>query len=139
MGSKAERATHLLLGGLPCEERDSAQLQQDLEQIAHKLEEEEGKSPSPGREAKLAKLRLNQYITQAKLQKTHQELEGMPALARDREGNPVRAICGTVYPGTKVTIGGQFLVVDQLRENCAIGLVGGEVGFCESSKGGGRD
>ena len=139
LGSKAERATHLLLGGLPCEERDSAQLQQDLEQIVHKLEEEEGKSPSPDQEAKLAKLRLNQYITQAKLQKTHQELEGMPALVRDREGNPVRAICGTVYPGTKVTIGGQFLVVDQLRENCAIGLVGGEVGFCESSKGGGRD
>lgn len=129
VGSKAERVTQLLLGGLPCEEVDSMQLQQELDRIAQKIAELESQPASPGQASQLAKLRMNQYVTQAKLNKAHQELEVMPSPARDRAGNPVRAVCGTVYPGTVVAIGGSSLSVDRVRENCTIGFVGNQVGF----------
>lgn len=128
VGSKAERATSLVLGGRPCEEAEAAQLTAELEEIARQLGREEQADAGPAREPRLAKLRLHRCIAQAKLDKLHGELKPA-APARGRAENTPRAECGTVYPGVRVAIGSEAFLVEQPRQNCVIGLAGTGMGY----------
>lgn len=127
VGSKAERPTTIVLGGQPCEEAERAQVNQELENIDQELSQLEHQTRDPEQEQKLSKLRLNQYVAKMKLEKFSKELEShqTPVLGRD-----TRCLkCGTVYPGTTVTINHSSFRVSQAKQDCTIGVVDGFVDF----------
>lgn len=128
-GSKAERPIHLVLGGRPCEAAQGAQLQDELQRIAGEIDELLRQPVSSEREARLAKLRMNRCIAQAKLDKVNRELEALLTLSRQQRTADTQVVCGAVYPGVLVTIDGVSLPVDRVRQDCTIGLIGDRVRF----------
>ncbi|WP_071430405.1 DUF342 domain-containing protein [Angelakisella massiliensis] len=129
VGTKTERCTHVILGGKPCEEAQKIQLLKELETINKDLAALERQPKSPQRDQKLSKLHLNQYVAEMKLEKFEKELEALLSSAHDEEENIGCFYCRTVYPGTNVTIGHDTMTVDALRQNCAVGLKNGWVGY----------
>lgn len=120
IGSKAERSTHLVLGGSPCEAAQGTQLQEELKRIAADIDHTLQQPTGPDREARLAKLRLNRCIAQTKLDKVNRDLEAL--FSREKKSVPARVVCDTAYPGTLVTIEGVSLSVDRVRQDCTIGF-----------------
>ena len=127
VGSKAERPTTIVLGGQPCEDAERAQVNQELESIGRDLAQLEHQNRNPEQEQRLAKLRLNQVVAKMKLEKFSKELESRPLLLSGND--PRRLRCGTVYPGTTVTINHTSFRVSQTRQNCTIGVVDGFVDY----------
>ena len=66
VGSKAERPTHIVLGGHPCEEAERAQILSELETLSRSLEELESQPTDYAGKAELSKLRLNQCVIKIK-------------------------------------------------------------------------
>lgn len=127
VGSKAERPTHIVLGGHPCEEAERAQILSELETLSRSLEELESQPTDYAGKAELSKLRLNQCVIKMKLDKLDKELEEPSSPGSARES--AKLLCGTVYPGTVVTIGHDTFPVTHLQSDCAIGLRNGRVGL----------
>lgn len=127
VGSKAERATSIILGGQPCEEAERAQVSEKLESIREELSQLELHAQSPEQVQKAAKLRLHLYVAKGKLETFNKELDSRATSAIGVEGRCLR--CGTVYPGTTVTIYHSSFRVVQMRQDCTIGVVGGFVNY----------
>lgn len=126
VGSKAERPTHIILGGRPCEEAERAQILSELENLTRTLDELRRQPKDPTWESSLSKLRLNQCVIKMKLEKLDKELEEQPF--PDSGQDPRRLLCDTAYPGTTVTMGHDSFRVTQPQHNCTIGLANGLVG-----------
>ncbi len=115
VGSKAERPTQILLGGMPCEAMERNQM---MEGLARSEEELRRLREDPDRALKreeISKLNLNVYVTKLKLEKLEKDLERSFV----RSGSSCRMLCDEAYPGTVVTIGGNTLPVQQKMERCA--------------------
>lgn len=127
VGSKAERPTSIELGGVPCEDFERMQIQQEYEKACKEVEQEEKKPETPERRSRLSKMRLNVYVIQMKLEKFNKDVRN--ALLAHSEEDHRRLICDTIYPGTVVTIGDSVFRVESVRENCRIGLIGKAVRY----------
>ena len=127
VGSKAERLTSIELGGLPCEDFERMQIQQEYEKACQEVEQEEKKPETPEQRSRLSKMRLNVYVIQMKLDKFNKDVRN--ALLAHSEEDHRRLICDTIYPGTVVTIGNSAFRVESIRENCRIGLIGKAVRY----------
>lgn len=123
VGSKAERATRIILGGRPCEEAKRTQIRRELDRIDRSIAALARQARTPEREQKLSKLRLNQRVAQMKLEKIDRELEAQPL----QDQHSRRLLCGTAYPGTTVTIGHDSFRVTRAQRSCTIGLDHGAV------------
>lgn len=126
IGSKAERPTHIILGGRPCEEAERAQILSELDNLSRTLEELVRQPRDSTFDSNLSKLRLNQCVIKLKLEKLDKELEEQPI--PDPHQDHRRLLCGTAYPGTTVTMGRDSFRVTQLQHDCTIGLANGLVG-----------
>ena len=123
VGSKAERQTLIVIGGLPCEEAERRQILKEIEEIQRKIEGLQRLGDDPSVEAKLSKLRLNQYVAKMKIEIFDKDLANMLPYDGD-----CRLRCATAYPGTTVTIGHDSLRISSVEQNCNIGVVDGFVG-----------
>ncbi|MCI5690124.1 MAG: FapA family protein [Clostridiales bacterium] len=114
IGSKAERPTEILLGGMPCEAIERNEMLQELtrtEEILRRLQRD------PDRDLKreeISKLNLSVYVTKLKLEKLEKDLERSFV----RSGSACRMLCDEIYPGAVVTIGGNSLQVTKKMEHC---------------------
>ncbi len=127
VGSKAERPTSIVLGGQPCEEAERAQVGEKLEGLQQELSQVESLPKSAEQTQKAAKLRLNLYVAKGKMETFAKELDAHGASAAGTKGRCLR--CGTVYPGTTVTVSHSSFRVTQMKENCTIGVVDGFVNY----------
>ena len=125
IGSKAERPTLVMLGGQPCEDAERAQIREEIQSIERELTRLERLPKEPIREQKQSKLRLNQCVAKLKLEKIDKELEGK--MAAYLEHDVCRLVCGTVYPGTTITIDHSSMRITQEEHNCDIGYEDGFV------------
>lgn len=126
VGSKAERLTNVVLGGLPCEESERVQMLEEIAATEEALRECETLPDGPDRESRLSKLRLNLCVSKMKMEKFDKELriKAAAALAEDHR----RLISSAVYPGTVVTIGHSSFRANRVEHDCVIGVSGGFVG-----------
>ena len=130
VGSKAERPTSIILGGMPYEEFEKIQILKEFDKANLALEKEQAQPDTPEKQSKLSKLRLDLYVIQMKLDKFNKDIEAMQAqLAESSHKDPYRLICDAAYPGISVTMNHQTFRVDRMRQHCVIGLSDGLIGF----------
>lgn len=124
IGSKSGRETEITLGVLPYVQEEKQDNEADLEAMRKELEELdrqlsylESQQGIAGSSAQLAKSRLRRSVLALKADKlTHrqEELEEMqPDLSQ------CRLECGTVFPITRLSIGPDMRVIEQLWTKCA--------------------
>ena len=136
VGSKAERQTDIVLGGLPYEEFERLQILKEMEQVRSQLEQIQAQPD--GDQSKLPKLRLDLHVIEMKLNKFNTDMEKMQAqLALTSAEDACRLLCDTAYPGVVVTAGHQASRVGSVTQNCVIGLTEGLLGFLGSGGNGG--
>lgn len=126
VGSKAEKRTVIVLGGLPCENFEHAQILVETEALIHEISKLESQPSTPQQQSKLSKVRLDCSVAKMKLQKLNKELSSN--LPPDPHNDHRRLICHAAYPGTVITIDHVSFRINQLETNCTIGLENGLVG-----------
>ena len=126
VGSKAERATQVMLGGRPCEEAERAQILEEVRGIERELSQPSRREKDSAWEARQSKLRLNQYVAKMKLEKIDKDLEEQAeaCIACDRR----RLCCDTAYPGTTVSMDHQSYRVMKEEHSCVIRFANGFLG-----------
>ncbi|MDR3765723.1 MAG: FapA family protein [Butyricicoccus sp.] len=123
VGSKAETLTSVILGGLPCEGAERAQIQEDLQKTEQEIARLEMQPEEANNPSKLSELRLNVCVAKMKLDKFDKEFA---AQVEEQSGEDKRRmICDAAYPGTVVTIGHEGFRIDKVEHDCIIGLVNG--------------
>lgn len=115
VGSKAERITMVELGGQPCEALERAQIMEELERTEEKLRKVSRQPDNPEVRKEISQLNLNVCVTKMKLEKLEKDLKKSEVHFR----KDCRLVCDTVFPGTEVTIGGNTLRMDRIKERCA--------------------
>lgn len=125
VGSKAERLTSIILGGMPCEDLERRQIQAEVEAAKAALQALESTPECPDRNQALSKQRMGLYVAQMKLKRLENSAEHLPP-SPDQDHR--RLNCGAVYPGTVVTVDHASYRVSRVMQECAIGLKNGLVG-----------
>lgn len=125
VGSKAERLTNIILGGMPCEDLERRQIQAEVEAAEAALQALESTPECPDRNQALSKQRMGLYVAQMKLKRLENSAEHLPP-SPDQDHR--RLNCGAVYPGTVVTVDHASYRVSRVMQECAIGLKNGLVG-----------
>ena len=94
VGSKAERATDIVLGGMPCDDLERRQIQAEVESAQASLQATEAAPATPERNQSLAKQRMGLYVARMKLEHLENSLEHrLPP--RPRSGPPAPVLrCG---------------------------------------------
>ena len=126
VGSRAERLTSIVLGGLPCEESERLQMLAEIEEADRMRKEWEALPDSAAKQSELSKIRLNLCIAKMKLEKFDKELRERAVAALEHDHR--RLISGALYPGTVVTIGRTSYRVNRVETDCVIGVTEGLVG-----------
>lgn len=122
VGSKSERVTTIVLGGLPCESFERTEIRNELQVVEQEIDQTAKLPESPTKQAKLSELRLKLYVAKMKLEKFDQDFA---ALVEMEKGGLDRCFeCGTAYRGTKVTIDDQSLLISSETKHCRVQLVG---------------
>lgn len=126
VGSKAERSTEIILGGMPCEDLERQQIRDEVEQTTQALQELNTQPHSPEREQAACKLRMGLCVAQMKLERLENAAEHTPAPCADSDHRCL--VCDALYPGATVTIEHMIYRVSHMEGNCTIGLANGRVG-----------
>jgi len=124
VGSRSEQSTAIFLGGRPCEEFERQTLTQEIEAMKGELEKLERQPDSPAKTQQMSKKRMQISANKMKLLQFDKELE---KLGEQRPRGHGRMECGTVYPGTEITIDScRYRVTHETRQ-CIATLREGEV------------
>lgn len=127
VGSKAERLTNIVLGGLPCEDLERRLIQDEVDAAKLALEKLEAQPPETlAQSMALSKQRMNLYVAQMKLERLENSLERHQPPPPDKDHR--RLTCDAIYPGTVVTVDHSSYRVTRTTLKCAIGLKNGLVG-----------
>lgn len=118
VGSKAERETMIILGGLPCEEAERRQVCAEVEKIDQAISDLQRQVKDPS-DSKLSKLRLNLCVAKMKLEKFDKDLAAQ--FDADHCDNTRLLRCKIAYPGTVVTVDGDPLRIHREEHDCSIG------------------
>ena len=125
VGSRVGNRTDVILGGQPCAEFDHELLHREIQELEETMERTDRQPDSPSKVSRMAKLRMQLMLSRGKLdaltkEKEFQELE-------PRDPGVRRMDCGTVFPGTVLTIDGAVhRFTDQLSP-CSATLLGEEI------------
>ena len=126
VGSRSERPTTIVLGGMPCEDFEKELLQQEIREMTEEFEKVQRQPDSPAKLSRLSTLRMKIAVDKKKLEefdKEDAELLVMPP----EEVYDMRMNGGIVYPGTEVRIGMAKLKVKQETRQCTARLIDGQV------------
>lgn len=127
VGSIAEKPTTIVLGGLPCEEAERAQILTEIDRTEAEIESLSIQAMTREETQKLSRLRLNQCVAQMKLEKFDRELERHQA--PDLRNDSRRLSCDIVYPGTTVMIERHTFRIQSTTESCTVGMYCGRISF----------
>lgn len=115
VGSKAERPTEVILGGLPCERLERRKMQAEVKRLEEKLRKEGRGLSTPEKRSKLSQINLNLCVTKLKLEKLDKDLDR----AAIQLGDGSRLLCDEAYPGAVITVGKNTFRVRQLEKRRA--------------------
>lgn len=124
IGSRVERLTSIVLGGLPCEEFERQQIVNEINQTKEQLDQTQRQPASPEKESTLAKLSFNLRIAKIKLERFDKECQVQAA--KQRLENCSMSI-DTVYPQLSVTIGHQSVQIGHIQNNYRVGWHNGHL------------
>lgn len=115
VGSKAERPTAVILGGLPCERLERNKMQEEVKQLEESLRRESGGPDTPEKRSKLSRINLNLCVTKLKLEKLDKDLTREAI----QMGDGCRLVCDEAYPGAVITVGKNTFRVRQVEKRRA--------------------
>ena len=125
VGSKSERTTAVILGGLPCTIFEQRTLTEELEELEKELKKTRCQLDSPVKTTRMNKCRMQISTTRLKLDQLNRELA---EAEKNFERNDQRRLeCSLAYAGTEVTIGEAVLRLRQENRQCVIRLLAGEI------------
>lgn len=131
IGSRTECRTDIILGGQPCGELDRGLLCREIRELTAELEAIGRQPDSPQKLSRLSKLRVKLIVAQKKLAELGAEREpseeASPEPDEASDPGACRMLCDTVYPGTRLTIGGTLTQITSKFTPCAASLVDGEI------------
>ena len=115
VGSKAERPTAVILGGLPCERLERRRMQEEVLRLEEALRRESCGPDTPERRSQVSRLNLNLCVTKLKLEKLDKDLDR----AAIELGDGCRLVCDEAYPGAVITVGKNTFRVRQVEKRRA--------------------
>lgn len=125
VGSRAETATEIALGGAPCQEFDREVLLLEIASLETELEAVERQPESPTKFARMGKLRMQISVNKNKLEQFQEDLDSQE---EEEEPGIRRLTCGVAYPGVTVAIGpGSYRFRRETRPVTAYLKEGGEI------------
>ncbi len=124
IGSRVERLTSIILGGLPCEEFERQQILDECNKIKEEIDRTQRQPMSVERENTLAKLNSNLRIAKIKLERFDKESQA--EAAKQRLENCSLSV-DTVYPQLSVTIEHQSVQIGHIQNNYRIGWYNGRL------------
>lgn len=126
VGSKAERATLIMLGGQPCEEAERAQILEQIRDMEEEMKKLARQGTSDACEQQKSKLRLSQCVAKMKLEKIDKDLEEQAEACIACDQRQLR--CDTAYPGTTVSMDHESYRVVKEERSCVIRFANGFLG-----------
>ena len=125
VGSKSERLTAVILGGLPCTIFEQKTLTEELEELEKELKKTRCQLDSPIKTTRMNKCRMQISTARLKLEQLSRELAEAD---KNYERNDQRRLeCSLAYANTEVTIGEAVLRLRQENRQCIIRLLAGEI------------
>lgn len=117
IGSKAERLTSIVLGGLPCERFERKQILDEYNKTKGDLEWTQRQPATPENEKELSSLRLNLRIAQMKLERFDKEYQTQ--FSKQRIENCCVS-ADVIYPVLSVTLDHETIEIDREQSHCRI-------------------
>ena len=124
IGSKAESATMIFLGGRPCVEFEIESLEENTQLLVKQLEKLECRPDSPSKVQRMEEFQRDLLEKQAKLE---QLKEQMAAIEESEDPVKCKVECDTAYPGMLLSIGEVNFRLKQETWKCVAKLVDGEI------------
>lgn len=124
IGSKAESATMIFLGGRPCVEFEIESLEENTQLLVKQLEKLECRPDSPSKVQRMEEFQRDLLEKQAKLE---QLKEQMAAIEESEDPVKCKVESDTAYPGMLLSIGEVNFRLKQETWKCVAKLVDGEI------------
>lgn len=126
VGSKSERRTSIVLGGLPCTSFEREQARRELKSLETEREKLECQPDSSVKDSLLSKLRIKINVAELRLQQLEDNLQEIKEQMEDDEEKG-RLECGIAYAGTEIRIGEEMLRLRREERRCVAKLINGEI------------
>ena len=126
VGSKSERRTSIVLGGLPCTSFEREQVRRELEELEIEHERLECQLDSPVKASLLSKIRMKLSVTELRLQQLEEDLQEVKEELDGKE-NEGRLECGVAYAGTEIRFGEEMLRLQREEQQCIAKMICGEI------------
>ena len=126
VGSRSERRTSIVLGGLPCTSFEREQVRRELKELEIEHERLECQLDSPVKSSLLGKVRMRLSTTELRLQQLEEDLNRIKESMGKKEEEG-RLECGVAYAGTEIHIGEEMVRLHREERQCVAKMVCGEI------------
>lgn len=126
VGSKSERRTSIVLGGLPCTSFELEQVRRELKELEIEHERLECQLDSAAKASLLSKIRMKLSAAELRLQQLEEDLQDVKEELDGKEGEG-RLECGVAYAGTEVRFGKEMVRLQREERQCVVKMVCGEI------------
>ena len=126
VGSKSERRTSIVLGGLPCTSFEREQVRRELKELEIEHERLECQLDSPVKASLLGKVRMKLSTTELRLQQLEEDLREVKEALGGQEDEG-RLECGVAYAGTEIRFGEEMVRLHREERQCVAKMVCGEI------------
>ena len=126
VGSKSERRTSIVLGGLPCTSFEREQVRRELKELETEHERLECQPDSPVKASLLSKVRVKLSTTELRLQQLEEGLRDIEETLGGKEDEG-RLECGVAYAGTEIRFGEEIVLLHREERQCIVKMACGEI------------
>ncbi len=126
VGSKSERRTTVVLGGLPCANFERELVRRELKDLETTREKLECQPDNPAKDSLLAKVRMKLSTAELRLQQLDEDLCDLEKQNSTKKAEG-RLECGTARAGTEIRFGEEILILRQEEHQCVAKMVCGEI------------
>ena len=126
VGSKSERRTSIVLGGMPCTSFEREQVRRELKELEIEHERLECQMDSPVKDSLLSKVRVKLSTTELRLQQLEEDLQNIKETLGSKEDDG-RLECGIAYAGTEIRFGEEAIRLQREERQCIAKMVCGEI------------
>ena len=126
VGSKSERRTHIVLGGLPCTSFEREQVRRELKELEIEHERLECQLDSPVKASLLSKVRVKLSTTELRLQQLEEDLQEVKETLGSK-ADEGRLECSVAYAGTEIRFGDEMIRLQREEQQCIVKMVCGEI------------
>ena len=126
VGSKSERRTSIVLGGLPCTSFELEQVRRELKELEIEHERLECQLDSAAKASLLSKIRMKLSAAELRLQQLEENLQDVKEELDGKEDEG-RLECGVAYAGTEVRFGKEMVRLQREERHCIVKMVCGEI------------